>query len=134
GGTTTASRARRSARAGPSEANWGSFPAPSTFRWTATAGLYLPGSCYHSNVPGKRNLFGLDRAGLERVMAELGEPAYRARQLYVWLYRRHARSLEAMTDLGKGLRSRLESQSEIRWPAVASREHSRDGTIKYLFR
>ncbi|PYQ14810.1 MAG: 23S rRNA (adenine(2503)-C(2))-methyltransferase RlmN [Acidobacteria bacterium] len=82
----------------------------------------------------KRNLFGLDRAGLERVMAELGEPAYRARQLYVWLYRRRARSLEAMTDLGKGLRSRLESQFEICWPAVASREHSRDGTIKYLFR
>ena len=83
---------------------------------------------------GKRNLFGLDRAGLEEVMAELGEPAYRARQLYVWLYGRRVRDVAAMTDLGKGLRARLESGFEIRHPEVASREVSRDGTIKYLFR
>ena len=67
-------------------------------------------------------------------MAELGEPAYRARQLYVWLYRRRVRDLAAMTDLGKGLRARLESGFEVRWPEVASRDVSRDGTIKYLFR
>lgn len=84
-------------------------------------------------MAGKQNLFGLDRAGLEAVMAELGEPAYRARQLYVWLYRRRARELAAMTDLGKGLRARLESGFEIRWPETASRDVSRDGTIKYLF-
>jgi 23S rRNA (adenine2503-C2)-methyltransferase len=80
------------------------------------------------------NLFGLDRAGLESVMEELGEPAYRARQLYVWLYRRRVRDVAAMTDLGKGLRARLESAFEVRWPKVAARDVSRDGTIKYLFR
>ena len=85
-------------------------------------------------MDGKKNLFGLDRAGLEGVMAELGEPAYRARQSYVWLYRRRARDLAAMTDLGKGLRGRLESGFEVRWPEVAARDVSRDGTIKYLFR
>jgi 23S rRNA (adenine2503-C2)-methyltransferase len=84
-------------------------------------------------VASKRNLFGLDRAGLEAAMAELDEPAYRARQLYVWLYRRRVRDLAAMTDLGKGLRARLESGFEVRWPEVAAREVSRDGTIKYLF-
>ena len=67
-------------------------------------------------------------------MAELGEPTYRARQLYVWLYRRRVRDLAAMTDFGKGLRSRLESGFEVRWPEVTSRDVSRDGTIKYLFR
>jgi 23S rRNA (adenine2503-C2)-methyltransferase len=86
------------------------------------------------NVERKRNLFGLDRAGLEVAMAELGEPAYRARQLYVWLYGRRVRDLAAMTDLGKGLRARLESGFEVRWPEVAARDVSRDGTIKYLFR
>jgi 23S rRNA (adenine2503-C2)-methyltransferase len=85
-------------------------------------------------VPGKRNLFGLDRAGLQAVMAELGEPAYRARQLYVWLYRRRVRDFAAMTDFGKALRARLESAFEVSWPEVASRDLSRDGTIKYLFR
>jgi len=88
---------------------------------------------YISNVGGKRNLFGLDRAGLQAVIAELGEPAYRARQLYVWLYRRRVRDLAAMTDFGKALRARLESSFEARWPVVASRDVSRDGTIKYLF-
>ena len=85
-------------------------------------------------MDGKKNLFGLDRAGLEAVMAELGEPAYRARQLYVWLYRRRVRDLAAMTDFGKPLRARLSSGFEVRWPEVASRDVSRDGTIKYLFR
>ncbi|HEY2941588.1 MAG TPA: 23S rRNA (adenine(2503)-C(2))-methyltransferase RlmN [Vicinamibacteria bacterium] len=85
-------------------------------------------------MQGKRNLFGLDRASLESVMEELGEPAYRARQLYVWLYRRRMRDVAAMTDLGKGLRARLESAFEVRWPEVAARDVSRDGTIKYLFR
>jgi len=84
-------------------------------------------------MQGKRNLFGLDRDGLEAAMAELGEPAYRARQLYVWLYRRRVRDLATMTDLGKGLRARLESGFEVRWPEVAARDVSRDGTIKYLF-
>jgi len=81
----------------------------------------------------KRNLFGFDRAGLQTVMAELGEPAYRARQLYVWLYRRRVRDFAAMTDFGKALRGRLESSFEARWPVVTSRDVSRDGTIKYLF-
>ena len=85
-------------------------------------------------MTAKKNLFGLDRGGLEAVMAELGEPAYRARQLYVWLYRRRARELAAMTDLGKPLRARLESEFEVCWPAVAARDTSRDGTVKYLFR
>ena len=67
-------------------------------------------------------------------MAELGEPAYRARQLHVWLYRRRVRDLAVMTDLGKDLRARLASAFEARWPEVALRDVSRDGTIKYLFR
>jgi 23S rRNA (adenine2503-C2)-methyltransferase len=80
------------------------------------------------------NLFGLDRGQLEALAAEQGEPAFRGRQLYVWLYRKRARSLEAMTDLGKGLRARLAEGHEVRWPAVAERSHSADGTIKFLFR
>jgi 23S rRNA (adenine2503-C2)-methyltransferase len=83
---------------------------------------------------GPVNLFGLDRGQLEATVAELGEPAYRGRQLYVWLYRKRARSLEAMTDLGKGLRARLATGHEVRWPAVAERTRSQDGTVKYLFR
>jgi len=83
---------------------------------------------------GPTNLFGLDRGQLEALAAEHGEPAFRGRQLYVWLYRKRARSLEAMTDLRKGLRARLSATHEVRWPTVAERSHSADGTVKFLFR
>jgi 23S rRNA (adenine2503-C2)-methyltransferase len=83
---------------------------------------------------GPTNLFGLDRGQLEALAVEQGEAAFRGRQLYVWLYRRRARSLAGMTDLGKGLRARLAATHEVRWPTVAERAHSTDGTVKFLFR
>jgi 23S rRNA (adenine2503-C2)-methyltransferase len=81
-----------------------------------------------------QNLFGLDRAALTALLVEMGEPGYRSRQLYAWLYRRRVNSIEAMTDLGKVLRTRLLATHEVRWPEVAERASSEDGTIKYLFR
>jgi len=80
------------------------------------------------------NLFGLEKAALERELTALGEPAYRAKQIYSWLYRKRARSLEEMTDLGKELRRRLDDAYEVRWPELAERSLSYDGTRKYLFR
>jgi 23S rRNA (adenine2503-C2)-methyltransferase len=79
-------------------------------------------------------LFGLDRAGLARVMGDAGEPEYRARQLYAWLYARRERSFEAMTDLSRPLRQRLAERYQVSWPALAERSDSRDGTRKYLLR
>jgi 23S rRNA (adenine2503-C2)-methyltransferase len=83
---------------------------------------------------GKPNLFGLDRAALGEIVAGLGEPAYRAEQIYLWLYRRRARAIAEMTDLTKGIRESLAAAYDLRWPEVVERGHSRDGTIKYLFR
>ena len=83
---------------------------------------------------GKPNLFGLDRAALGAIVAGLGEPAYRAEQIYLWLYRRRVRTIAEMTDLTKGVREALAATHDLRWPEVVERGHSRDGTIKYLFR
>jgi 23S rRNA (adenine2503-C2)-methyltransferase len=79
------------------------------------------------------NLFGLDRGGLDAVAAALGEPAYRAPQLFAWLYRRRVRSFEEMTTLPRRLRERLSLEYDLRWPRVSSRQLSYDGTRKYLF-
>lgn len=76
----------------------------------------------------------MDRAALGEVAAELGEPAYRGEQLYAWLYRRRARTIAAMSDMGKGLRERLGERYRLRWPEVARCSRSVDGTVKYLFR
>ena len=86
------------------------------------------------SVASKPNLFGLDRAALREIVAGLGEPAYRAEQIYLWLYRRRARTIAEMTDLGRGIRDALAAAYDLRWPEVVERGHSQDGTIKYLFR
>src|SRR5688572_9040756 len=76
----------------------------------------------------------MDRDALRALLAGLGEPAYRAQQVYSWLYEKRAASIDQMTDLPKGLRDRLASDHEVRWPRVAERALSQDGTVKYLFR
>jgi 23S rRNA (adenine2503-C2)-methyltransferase len=80
------------------------------------------------------NIFGLDSAALEALVAERGEPAYRARQLYQWLYKKRVNRFEDMTNLGKPLRDAMAASCELRWPETAERRLSYDGTVKYLFR
>jgi len=80
------------------------------------------------------NLFGMGREALAATLSEMGEPAYRARQLYDWLYRRRVRELSAMSNLSKQLRAALAKRFELIWPEQAERSLSFDGTRKYLFR
>jgi 23S rRNA (adenine2503-C2)-methyltransferase len=77
-------------------------------------------------------LVGCDRAELEAFMQELGEPAYRGRQLAQWLYRRGARSFEEMTDLPASLRARLAAVAAVGRSTVAQQQTSSDGTAKLL--
>jgi 23S rRNA (adenine2503-C2)-methyltransferase len=79
------------------------------------------------------NLFGLDRDALRSLFAALGEPAYRAQQVYSWLYEKRVASIDDMTDLPKALRERLAAAHVVRWPVVRERAVSTDGTIKFLF-
>jgi 23S rRNA (adenine2503-C2)-methyltransferase len=73
------------------------------------------------------NLFGMDRPALERLVGALGEPAYRAAQIYSWLYRRRARSLDEMTDLSRALRDALGAGHALRWPDVGERARAPPG-------
>lgn len=67
-------------------------------------------------------------------LKELGEPAFRARQIFKWLYR-GVTSFEEMTDLSKALRQKLEGEALLTPPTVARKQASQeDGTIKYLWR
>jgi 23S rRNA (adenine2503-C2)-methyltransferase len=78
------------------------------------------------------NLFGLDRAELQREMEALGLPAFRGRQVYRALYARGVDSFDAMTDLPRSLREELASAYRMGVPRLESRHASRDGTVKYL--
>ena len=65
---------------------------------------------------------------------ELGQPAFRAKQVYTWLHK-GVRSYEEMSNLPKALRERLEADYPICPPEVVRRQESKkDGTIKYLWR
>lgn len=73
-------------------------------------------------------------AELQDAFAALGEPKFRAKQVFAWLHR-GAVSFEAMTNLSKPLRETLDSLYFITAPTVARKQISRlDGTIKYLWR
>jgi 23S rRNA (adenine2503-C2)-methyltransferase len=80
------------------------------------------------------NLFGMGQHALAEAVAELGEPAFRARQLFGWLYARRARTIEEMGNLPKTLRAALAERFALVWPEVAERTLSFDGTRKYLLR
>ena len=83
---------------------------------------------------GRANLVGLTREELAEAVAGLGEPAFRARQLWSWVYHHGARDFDAMTTLAKSLRARLAERYRLDRPAIARAQVSRDGTRKWLLR
>ncbi|OGQ97258.1 MAG: 23S rRNA (adenine(2503)-C(2))-methyltransferase [Deltaproteobacteria bacterium RIFOXYD12_FULL_57_12] len=82
------------------------------------------------NKPDLKNL-SLDQ--LTDFTAGLGLPAFRARQIFSWLYRPGIRNFVQMTDIAKELRLRLEERAEFSSFEPAVLERSEDGTIKFGF-
>ena len=81
-----------------------------------------------------KDIKSMTLAELTEDLAALGEPKFRAGQVYTWLHR-GARSFDEMTNLSKALREKLATQYELTCPTVARRlQSARDGTIKYLWR
>ena len=71
---------------------------------------------------------------LEVLFKELGQPKFRAKQVYTWLHK-GVRSYEEMTNIPKQLRDTLAEQYPLLPPAVVRKQESqKDGTIKYLWR
>ena len=71
---------------------------------------------------------------LSQVLKDLGQPAFRAKQVYTWLHK-GVRSYDEMTNLPKALRDTLAQRYPILPPEVIRRQESqKDGTIKYLWR
>lgn len=64
---------------------------------------------------------------------EQGEPAFRAGQLYDWLYVKRVGSFEEMTNLPKSFRAKLEEHFRFVTLQEITRLSSKDGTVKFLF-
>ena len=79
------------------------------------------------------NLKNLTLPELAETIKALGQPPFRAKQVYSWLHK-GVRSYEEMTNLPKNLRDQLGENYPIQAPTVVRRQESRkDGTIKYLW-
>ena len=79
------------------------------------------------------NLKSMTQPEIGAVLKELGQPAFRAKQVYSWLHK-GVRSYDEMTNLPKGLRDVLSEKYPIHPPKVVRKQESaRDGTIKYLW-
>jgi 23S rRNA (adenine2503-C2)-methyltransferase len=79
------------------------------------------------------NAFDLDLTALQQHLAEWGEPAYRARQVYAWLWSRGA-GFEDMTNVPKRLRSRLAEGFSSEIDVVTEREADGGATRKALLK
>ena len=81
----------------------------------------------------KPHLKSMTLAELGQVLKDLGQPAFRAKQVYTWLHK-GVRSYDEMTNLPKALRESLAREYPICAPKVVRKQESqKDGTIKYLW-
>lgn len=94
----------------------------------------LPRGPQERNLGDKRNLKDLTYEEMEEFFRELGEPKYRAKQVFAWIYARGVEDFDHMTDLSKKLREKLKEKAVIPTLTVRTRSESESGdTTKYLF-
>lgn len=77
-----------------------------------------------------KNIRNCSLQELETLMKELGEPKFRAKQVYEWLWQKHAASIDDMSNLPKTLREKLNADYTIHKVKVHHSQFSSDGTIK----
>ena len=79
------------------------------------------------------HLKSMTQAEIGAALKELGQPAFRAKQVFSWLHK-GVRSYDEMTNLPKALRERLAETYPLHTPKVVRRQESKkDGTIKFLW-
>ena len=82
----------------------------------------------------KKNIRHLSKEEIEAQFKELGEPAFRANQIWQWLWQKNVSSLDEMTNLPKALREKLAQHFDVYKMHVETKQVSKDGTIKCGFR
>ena len=82
----------------------------------------------------KRDLHSLTHGELLDLLAELGQPKFRAKQIEEWVWSRNATSFDQMTNLPKALREELAGRVTLGGVEEVARQISADGSRKYLLR
>ena len=80
----------------------------------------------------KIDLLNLDRGSMENLFMDLDSKAFHGRNVLKWIHKHGVTAFDAMTDLPKKLRSRLDDVAEIRLPVVVLELPAFDGVHKWL--
>ncbi|MED3573463.1 23S rRNA (adenine(2503)-C(2))-methyltransferase RlmN [Cytobacillus praedii] len=86
-----------------------------------------------STIDQKPSIYSLQLQELKDWLKENNEKAFRAEQIFDWLYTKRVTSFEGMTNLSKQLRERMESAFTLTTLKTIIQQQSSDGTIKFLF-
>ena len=81
----------------------------------------------------RTNLLDFDAEAMQSFFADQGEKAFRAKQVLRWLHVSGQGSFDAMTDIAKSLREKLNQVAQVVPPPIISDKLSSDGTRKFLF-
>ena len=81
----------------------------------------------------KKDLRSMGLDDMTALLKELGQPAFRAKQLFGWVHEKQVQHIDDMHNLGKGLLAQLNEQCEITAMQLERKQVSKDGTEKFLF-
>jgi len=82
----------------------------------------------------QQNIRNLSLDELQNYFAEIGEKKFRAKQVYEWLWQKHAGSFDAMTNISKDLRLKLAEHFTLPALTINTTQYSADGTVKSRFK
>ena len=82
----------------------------------------------------KRCISSFTLAELTAELKAMGQPGFRAKQIFHWVHQKLVTEFSAMTDQPKTLLAKLEESFYIAAPKIERRQEAKDGTVKYLLR
>lgn len=86
------------------------------------------------DADGRENLIGLSLQELIELLQSYQIPAFRAKQVWHWIYQRGAKNFDEMSNLPKDIKAFLDNRFSVGRPTVETEQKSKDGTIKWLLK
>lgn len=85
-----------------------------------------------SQTTERVNLLGMSLPRMQAYFVSIGEKPFRAIQMMKWIHQRGVTDFEAMTDISRKLRERLQAEAEIRLPKIVEEYLASDGCYKWI--
>jgi len=82
----------------------------------------------------KKNIRHLSLSELEQYFEAMGEKKFRSKQVFEWLWLKHANSFEDMSNISKDLKAKMTESFSFPSLKVDTTQYSEDGTIKNRFK